>query len=742
MKDKDEILVAKGESEYDDEIKKKKMMRIIIFSIIALVIIAIIVTLALVLRDSDDKDKSNSDSKNDDLKPKTLMTDSDFIKPKSISKTYELIEIQENKYKFLLVHDPKTVNAGLEFRTKFGFDTEIIDGLAHYAEHVFFAGSNVSDELEIWNLICQFNEFLNAYTWEEETVFQLLGSNLTFDKTLNYMSNFIQKPLLNETQFTTEVNAVNSEYDTYNYSLEIGINILRDNANPDHGFYQTITGHTGNNITLRNRTKSEMKEILRNYFLTIFKPENCVFLIYSSSSFEEMSNKARKYFNYTLKEPTKEFNDLINTKIKALDNPIFLEGQLGKIATFDGLRETPLLMLYFQFAQNEKYVEVNNLLNNLFYNYNEGTLIYYLKKKNFISKLSLDTIGYYKNIEITQIFFYLTNEGLKHVDEVIEAIFASINAIKNSDKLEDIVNNLKIISHKLFEFRQDKKVTFPDDIDTIMRNWHFYGAKSILREPIDELYTKERVNQILNELSPDQSFIIIDSPTEFTSKYLSSNEIIYTRNYNVPYKINKISEENINHLKEITSIDDYNFTIGDINNDYTKLENITDIPCYRKTPNECDEYNETDPNNREETDPYIIHKDENILSLMKIDRTFGIPFIKGYIEIEFDKNKIKDYIKTIDDKAIIHLIIMSLNSQFSESNLSNGGTEMNFEIDSSKDIILKITFSTYTDLLGKVTDYITNMLNNKVEEFSFNNIKEQYYISIQIMLKAQLLILG
>ena len=97
MKDKDEILVAKGESEYDDEIKKKKMMRIIIFSIIALVIIAIIVTLFLVLRDSYDKDKSNSDSKNDDLKPKTLMTDSDFIKPKSISKTYELIEIQENK---------------------------------------------------------------------------------------------------------------------------------------------------------------------------------------------------------------------------------------------------------------------------------------------------------------------------------------------------------------------------------------------------------------------------------------------------------------------------------------------------------------------------------------------------------------------------------------------------------------------------------------------------------------------
>jgi secreted Zn-dependent insulinase-like peptidase len=98
---------------------------------------------------------------------------------------------------------------------------------------------------------------------------------------------------------------------------------MRDNSNPAHAFSQTITGHTGNNVTLRNVTSSKMKEILRNYFLTIFKPENCVFLIYSASSFEEMSNKARKYFNFTLEEPTKEFNDLISQKVKALDNPIF-----------------------------------------------------------------------------------------------------------------------------------------------------------------------------------------------------------------------------------------------------------------------------------------------------------------------------------------------------------------------------------------------------------------------------------
>ena len=149
---------------------------------------------------------------------------------------------------------------------KFGFDTEILDGLAHYAEHVFFEGTKASDELEIFNLIGQFDEFINAYTSDEETVFQYFGSNYTFDTLLSYISDFIRKPLLNETQFITEINAVNSEYDTYNYTLKVALDILRDNANPNHAFSQTITGHIGNNATLRNYTASELKDFLKNYF--------------------------------------------------------------------------------------------------------------------------------------------------------------------------------------------------------------------------------------------------------------------------------------------------------------------------------------------------------------------------------------------------------------------------------------------------------------------------------------------
>ena len=193
MADKEEGLIGPIGDEFDEtEVKKRKIRRIIIIIAVLLVIAAIAVTLVFLLKDSG-KDK-DEDSKYD-----ILMKESDFIMPQSTTKRVQLIQLKESKYKFILVHDPKTVNAGIELRTNFGFNKEVLDGLSHYSEFIWFEGTKLSDEFEIFHLISQFDEFINAYTSDEETVFQLLGSNLTFNEILNYASNFIQKPMLNET---------------------------------------------------------------------------------------------------------------------------------------------------------------------------------------------------------------------------------------------------------------------------------------------------------------------------------------------------------------------------------------------------------------------------------------------------------------------------------------------------------------------------------------------------------------
>lgn len=201
-------------------------------------------------------------------------------KPLYSNKKYEIIQLTQSKYKFILINDPKTLNSGIEIRTKFCFNTELIDGLALYVELVFLEDTENISEADIFNLVYQFDEILDAYTEYEETLFQFFSSNYIFETLLNYVSDFIQKPKLNHTFLETKINDVTSEFNLNNSTNRIFLEILSQHSNPEHGFYQTITGHIGNNYSLGNYTSDDLADELKNYFKIIFNPENCVFLFY------------------------------------------------------------------------------------------------------------------------------------------------------------------------------------------------------------------------------------------------------------------------------------------------------------------------------------------------------------------------------------------------------------------------------------------------------------------------------
>jgi len=115
---------------------------------------------------------------------------------------------------------------------------------------------------------------------------------------------------------------------------------------------------------------------------------------------------------------------------------------------------------------------------------------------------------------------------------------------------------------------------------------------------------------------------------------------------------------------------------------------------------------------------------DDILSLMKIDRSYGIPFIKRFVKISLDEEKIKEYINSNGTNAIFYLLINSIKYKLEQSDLAEVGTKIGM---SEK---FEITFSTYNDLLDKVIDLIINALNELVDESIFNLLKEIYYLKI------------
>jgi len=436
LQNKDECLIREigetAEPELQNEAIKKRQKRIKLFSVILLIAISTTVAILLFQKKMDNK-KEFGGKETSKEKFNILFSDSQISKPLHTNKKYEVIKLKDNDYTFILVHDPKALNGGLEIRTKFGFHTEVIDGFAHYAEHIFFGGTERVSELDIFSICGQFNEFLNAYTWNEETVFQYFSSNYSYDILLDYISDIIQRPKLNQTYLETEINVVTSEFDNFNRTENAYLDILSMNSNPEHGFSKTTTGHIGNKQTLGNYPIEVLSNYLKNYFKTIFKPENCLFLLFTSKSIEEMRELAHKYFSFKLEEPNKEFIDIFNKNVQSLDNEVFLDGQLGKIAIFNNSRQTPILVINFPILQ-KVYVESLEILNFLFNENKENSLLKFLYDKKYISNKRFYTDGYFKKYQIVTFSFHLTKEGCGNIDNIIKAFFAAINIIKEDDK--------------------------------------------------------------------------------------------------------------------------------------------------------------------------------------------------------------------------------------------------------------------------------------------------------------------
>jgi secreted Zn-dependent insulinase-like peptidase len=372
-----------------------------------------------------------------------------------------------------------------------------------------------------------------------------------------------------------------------------------------------------------------------------------------------MRKYAQKYYDFKLKEPDKNFTELFNEKVKALDNPLFKKDQLGKIAFLNHLRDSPLIIIIVHISQkdNNYYLDIPSILSYLLNGFKEGSLKNYLLKQNYITDLEVGSLVYSKKNDLIYFYLDLTKNGSDNIDKVIEALYSALNNIKEDKNIEILLNNFKAITQITFKLLEEKKTVIPDDIDNLLKNYDLYGKEEILGNLINEHYSKDKIDEFLNKFSPENSFIFVDSPYEIKSENLTSSEIAYIKSYKSPYKINKIPEDFLNKLKTIKAIDEYEFKPRDTNEDYLKNEDLTEEPCYKTKSKKC-EYNEYNPDKPELIEPYTLVNSSNILSLVKIDRSFGIPFVKGYIDLELDNDRFKSIIN--NEKNSVFIIYCNL----------------------------------------------------------------------------------
>ncbi|KAG5329768.1 NRDC protein, partial [Acromyrmex charruanus] len=141
----------------------------------------------------------------------------------------------------------------------------------------------------------------------------------------------------------------------------------------------------------------------------------------------------------------------------------------------------------------------------------KGSLISYLHQ-NLWTSISNDKVGdceiqqnsLYSSIQLT---IPITSEGLKHLEDILDAIFSFINLLKRAGPQKEIYNDM---------YESKKNIRFIiHDIESIFlkhlsKNMHFYPSKTyIIKNELDSNYNAKVIQKCLNYLTPEMANIMI-----------------------------------------------------------------------------------------------------------------------------------------------------------------------------------------------------------------------------------------
>ena len=636
---------------------------------------------------------------------KIIYSNSEINKPKNDYRKYEIIELNESKYNIILISDSKSIDGGIAIKSKYGKLTSIFDGFSDFSSNVFYYGNK--NNLEVKNKLSQFNSTI--YTHSDYSSTNFIFTNPNFIDLINLISIDIYNYTINNNYIENEIKLGDSKFYLYNYTDYNFLDILISNGNPEHPFSKTNTLFYGNS-KIFNENKNNIYQYLNDYYKLLFKPENCIITLYGKYSIENLRYLSYQYFNKKIQPPSEDFMSLFNSEKNNLDKPLFIN--LGKIAHINRERESSLIEFYFAFKNNYTNINrvklINDILNRDIISLKNNFESYATEIKTYLLLKSNEN-------EIISIRVNLTEKGMNQIDTVIEFIFGEINMIKNKIN-QDFINNYIEIENIKFNHKETTHANFINDLNEITENY-FINQKEILGNLSINL---DMFKSYINNLNPNNVFIIIDSPISVNSKYCIFNgNSIKSKIYQFYYNITSISDENKKFLSEKI------FNISNLENftNYSKSINLSDKPCYEKSPYICS-YKEYDPSSKLPYDLYIIRDEENIYCLNKIDRTYYIPFVKGFIQIQFNTNYIRNIINK-ETYPYLYLYFDSFRYQFLKSSLNIDNT---FYIPEILTPAIQITYSTYNELLNTFQQFILDFFKNPISSDYFEILKNRYIV--------------
>ena len=206
---------------------------------------------------------------------------------------YNKMQIQqttlENGLRIITSERPQTetVSLGIWVNTGAAYETEDINGISHFIEHMVFKGTKKRNSLQISEEIENVGGQNNAYTSREFTAFYAKMLKNDVELALDVIADFIMSPLFPEDEMVKEKEVVVQEIkQTFDTPDDIIFDYFQEKAFPNQPLGRAILGSA-------QKVRSFSADIMHKYMQSNYAAENTVVVAVGNLKHETFVNMVK-----------------------------------------------------------------------------------------------------------------------------------------------------------------------------------------------------------------------------------------------------------------------------------------------------------------------------------------------------------------------------------------------------------------------------------------------------------------
>lgn len=463
------------------------------------------------------------------------------------TRIYEYLELP-NKLRAVVVSDKSAEKSAATLSVLAGSFDEPADkpGLAHFLEHMIIMGSKKYPHPGSFNTyVSDHGGNRNAMTAQDRTTFFYDINPPYFEESLARFSDHFVHPLFDKNYIEKEIKAVDSEFQMHQEDdFYRGYYVLKNIVNPHHPMHRFTAGNAQSLWPInKEKGSTELRKRFMAFYDEFYSADKMVLVLVGPQSTHELANWAKKYFSEIPFVPQKpELTIPADVKNTIL---AFREGiETQKNIVIHPKKPFYSISLAFPIPSQKKNYQTQPLmyLDVLFANRAEGGLIHQLKQKGWILGMMPNRYEISDREELYALNFSLTEAGLSHVDEIIQACYNYIDEIKKSNLPDWLYDEIKKSDQINFQFVEN--VPSSSLSNYLAKNLHDYPPEKILSYAYlkaDAAMPKKAIASLLNQFTHKKMILFAFMPGQKQNKTEPY--------YNVPYYQESFTAEQLNFWK-------------------------------------------------------------------------------------------------------------------------------------------------------------------------------------------------